>query len=116
MSIEILDKGACKAAGKVDVGTPVAFARTQGIVSVTPFAAGHIRLALSEGIGQEEFIGLATNDGEGTGIIPQVVWIDAFTVDIFTKAAVTGDPAEGVVYFIFFRIEGGQPTIVPPVA
>lgn len=114
MSIEILDKGACKAAGTVDTGAPITLARTQGIVSVAAGVPGSITLVLSEGIGQEEFLAFVTSEGEGLGIIGQASWIDPFTVEITTRAAATGDLAEGIVYFMFFRLEQGLPTIIPP--
>lgn len=117
MAIEILDKGACKAAGVVDTLAAVLTCRAQGIRRVISTGApGIIRLVLVEGIGQDEFVGEATCEppSVGPGIIAEVLWIDAFTIEIQTHGE-DGAAAAGIVHFFFFSIDGlGTPAIVSP--
>lgn len=116
MAIEILDKGACKAAGVVDTLSPVGNCRAQGIRSVLSLGPGSIRLTLVEGIGQAEFTWEATCEVRslGQGITANCVWIDPFTIELQTYDQ-AGVLAAAVVSFFFFLLEGlGRPALIAP--
>jgi hypothetical protein len=109
MSIEILDSGACKAMGQIDVTADVNPARTfvAGIRRIISTGVnGRVRLVLEEGIGQHELVAHVTPlpPAIGNGIIPAVQWVDNFTIDIETYDRATGALAAAQVRFSFYRI------------
>jgi hypothetical protein len=118
MAIEILDKGACKAAGTLSTAALPAGVLTQGIRRVIATGVnGRAQLELEDAIAAEEFLPLATCFGPlalTDGFIPVVTWLTPTLVEIATYNGANPQAlALGQVYFIFFRIVGGLPEIVP---
>ena len=108
MAIEILDKGACKAAGFLDTNA-AANTRVQGCFNVNQEATGSMVLGLSEAIGVNEFLGVATASAVDRNAT--IEWVDDTHVRVRT-ADMAGVLAAGTCWFMCFRIEGGLPTIV----
>lgn len=120
MAIEILDKGACKAAGFLVTHPNTPVARCQGIARINPSGTnGFLTVDLIEPIGVNELVclGAVMRDGlQGNRTVqffvpdpvaePQRIRIETF------------NPAGGLeamsIWFAFFRLEGGQPAITPP--
>jgi hypothetical protein len=107
MSIEILDKGACKAAGHILTEPVLANARVfaQGIASAVVESASSILLELSEGIGIDEFIGQGQR-AAGAGQC-SITWVDETHVRVETLNS-AGAGQSGTAWFMFFRVPRGN--------
>ncbi len=119
MAIEILDKGACKAAGFITTDPVTPTIRVQGIQRVLlTGVSGRMQVELTEPIGATELLCLgsvqtavgATDDREVMFFQPDPVANPAL---IEINTLLDSGLAPMGCWFAFFRMEGGVPEIVP---
>jgi hypothetical protein len=107
MAIEIIDKGGCRAAGLVNTNAGETI-QVAGISSILKAGTGDIRLTVDEPVAPSEAVLLATCAPEF--ILPaqrlaHIEMLDQNTIFIQITDEL-GAAAEGLVYFILFRIIG----------
>lgn len=117
MAIEILDHGACKAAGTYSIddgGDPLLAA--QGIVSAVSMSVDNYlaNLTLQEEIAFDELIGFVANSTAEIGS-PNLHWVDKQTVQV-DIAPLDEEPSLPAVDFILFKIQGMKPVAYAPIA
>lgn len=121
MAIEILDHGACKAAGTYELdpddGSPILEA--QGILSAAAASVDNYlaNLTLQEEIAYDELIGFIVNSTIEQGA-PSLHWLDESTVQVDINPS-GGEPVGPAVDFVLFKIQGMgdipyTPYVVPP--
>lgn len=120
MAVEILDKGSCKATGFITTNAASPVSRSQGIASIQASGvAGVTQVNLLEPIAATELLCLG---GVLTAAPPAIAGnrtvqfrsVSDSVVQIETYGS-AGALEELECWFAFFRLEGGQPEVIPAV-
>lgn len=111
MAIEILDHGACKAAGTYAVVNNVASLNAQGIASARLGPATIIvNLTLEEAIAYDELIAFVVNSSSQVGV-STIQWIDENTLQV---SAIPEEGEDISVDFLAYKIQGMKPIEYAP--
>lgn len=103
MAIEILDHGACIAAGDLATsgeGSPSGV-NARGIVSWADDGSGAVLLNLETPVGEDELIAIAQSSV--APMITQVDWVTDSQVRVTTRTD-AGAASPGTAWFMFFRV------------